>query len=750
MKFKRKVLIIILIIFILISLQLLYLRKNNISLITKNMPKNLTENNITTIDITNLENSTELNHEHIFKTQFNDTTHWNECTICHNKKEIITHNLSTTWSLGTESCNFDNSYTQTCSCGYSIEGHKPCTWDGKTYYTNSAVYGHSKYCSKCKKEIEFSYYFNGKFFEAYPNTNNTIDNTLGMLYSRCTSSNGTILDCNHPGTCKICKYTYTKGNHSLIVDKASNKLFCLICNDEFGTVKNTISNNGTSPSTYTITSKLSLKNGCSIAKLGNLNCSKTNIFETNTQTLVSTNTVQTTAKFSASTKSPYSTAAFLQLNINGINCRTCITPTIDLYPDFTSPKISNISTGTSSNWAKIKEIIINGTENYCDTVKIKILENNNENVIFEGKAVVNNKSFSISCTPELEADINGKTLKCIVIDACNNSTEQTFEINKIDCIPPTPKSESNINENWEKEKLFTFNCTDTGIGNVQIAFNNENEYALANSNGINFTRTYKFIGDVYSPKQAIVLYKDGLGNVSSKEITLNKIDNTSPTITKASIHNNLITITGNDIHEGIGEGSGITQYRYAISTEQLNTTEQNNLSFINVDSSTIEKDTTGNDSFLIENIATIKYIYIQAIDLVGNISNTFEFKVPQLNLTSSVDLTSSNNKGGIILDWSTYDISDKYFVIYRKEKNSTDWNIIVTLEDKLNSNHFIDTSANDTNTPNIPDININKNNSNNDININLASSDNGSKYSYYIECYSAKENTLINISNITN
>lgn len=244
------------------------------------------------------------------------------------------------------------------------------------------------------------------------------------------------------------------------------------------------------------------------------------------------------------------------------------------------------------------------------------------------------------------------------------------------------------------------------------------------------------------------MYKDGLGNVSSKEVTIDKLDNTAPTITKASLHNDLLTVIGNDMHEGIGEGSGITQYKYAISDNQLSPNEQNNLSFIDV--TDITKDSSGNDSFLIENIATAKYIYIQAMDLVGNISDIFEFEVPQLILTSRTDLSLSNNKGGIILEWSTYDILDKYFVIYRKEENSNDWDVIVNLKDKLSDDHFIDTLANDVNIPNISDINIDKNSSNNDIIIKTKASDSGCKYSYYIESYSSKENTLINTSNIVN
>jgi len=279
------------------------------------------------------------------------------------------------------------------------------------------------------------------------------------------------------------------------------------------------------------------------------------------------------------------------------------------YPDRIKPEITEISSGEGSltEWSRTKPIIVRGNENYCDKVDVKIVEvGNEENVIFEGGANVVNGKYEVSCIPEIETGETGKRYKVIVTDTCENFAEKEFDIAKVDAIPPEITSGDIVSNEWAKEKLFTFSSIDTGIGQVQIAFNDENDYSLASNSGSSFIKEYKFVGDVYSPKKGIVLYKDGLGNVSSKEETIDKLDNTPPTITNATLHNNKLEVTANDIKEGLGEGSGVAKYKYLASRERITNPYINDL-YIEVRSS---------EEIRIENIAESKYIYIYAEDLV--------------------------------------------------------------------------------------------------------------------------------------
>lgn len=120
-------------------------------------------------------------------------------------------------------------------------------------------------------------------------------------------------------------------------------------------------------------------------------------------------------------------------------------------------------------------------------------------------------------------------------------------------------------------------------------------------------------------------------------------------------------------------------------------------------------------------------------------------KEEPLILTSKVNLDTEDKKGEVILEWLNYDISNKYFVIYRKEKVEDEWKIIVNLDEKFNGNTYTDTFGNDKDSPDVPNININS--TTNNISIKPKSNDNGSPYIYYIEAYDADSADLISTSN---
>ena len=132
----------------------------------------------------------------------------------------------------------------------------------------------------------------------------------------------------------------------------------------------------------------------------------------------------------------------------------------------------------------------------------------------------------------------------------------------------------------------------------------------------------------------------------------------------------------------------------------------------------------------------------------GNASESYEIEVPQLVLTSQVILDGTNGKGTILLDWTGYDITNKYFVIYRKQKEEEEWKAIVGIDKKLNSNTYTDILGNDTAKPTMPQITIEKDLQAGQIKINQETEDNGTTYIYYIESYDKNTDKLIATSNI--
>ena len=366
------------------------------------------------------------------------------------------------------------------------------------------------------------------------------------------------------------------------------------------------------------------------------------------------------------------------------------------------------------------------------------IENDRGRIVFEGKSNVTNNNWSISCTPEIEAGEEARTFTVTVTDACENRTTQTFDVSKVDGRPPTVTSSDKVTDSeWAREKTFTFTAEDLGIGNVEIGFNDVSDYSLAVKDGNNYSKEYKFVGDAYSPVQASVYFKDGLGNITTQLVTLEKIDNTAPTITNAVLNNNVVNITSHDRHSTLGEGSGVVKYRYITSERKLENPEITENS-----SQEIGKD----EMLTIPNINEVKYIYVVAEDLVGNVGEIYEIEVPQLVLRSEVNQEGADGKGVVILDWTGYDITNKYFVIYRKQENEQEWKTIIGIDEKLNNNTYTDPLGNDIAKPNIPKITIEKDLQAGQIKINQTAEDSGTTYTYYIEAYDQNTNELIAIS----
>lgn len=368
------------------------------------------------------------------------------------------------------------------------------------------------------------------------------------------------------------------------------------------------------------------------------------------------------------------------------------------------------------------------------------MDSDKETVIYDWTAGTNlGTTFSASFNI-VDETREKKTLYVQAKDLCENITDFTpVEIKKLDSKAPEIIVDSTVDTEWRKSKDLTIIAKDYGMGNVSLAFNDSKNYELADFVDDIYQKQYKLVGDVYVDTLAAVYAKDSLGNTSTEFITINNIDNTSPNITDVSIHNNLLSVTSNDEHPTLGEGSGVAKYRYITNKEKLDNPDFSTGIEISID-----------EDFVIPDIVNVKYVYVIAEDLVGNVSDVYEFEVPQLTITSKVILNTPNEKGSVELDWSNYDISDKYFVIYRKYENSSQWQKIVSLDDKFNGNKFVDTFGNDKNVPSIPNISIDKNLGSNEIKLDVFSSDFGTKYFYYIEAYDSSNFNLISNSNILN
>ena len=638
--------------------------------------------------------------------------------------------------FGYESCEIGNKYITICNCGYSKVGEKPCVWTNGNYWTPSER-SHLKICDICGGGIVNKQYYEGN--RLYVNSG----------WERCMNSSK-VVKCTGEDYCTMCGATWYDTYHVFKVNNETKTIYCDLCKEIFGKINQTVTRDEESPGTYTFIDKVKFYDNVEgvYDLIGNYN--SYNAFEVIEQEIIEESddgkevTFLTTLGFNSIWKQ---LIELYEKEGMDIVCRVVIDGTVQhmsiavgatITPDLVKPIISNIKVD-GNEWTKSKPITISGTENYCNTVNIEI-KNDKNKIVYSGGANVTNNNWSISCTPEIEAGEESRTFTVTVTDACENSTSQTFDISKVDGRPPTVTSSDKVtNSEWAREKFFTFTAEDLGVGNVEIGFNDVNDYSLATKDGNNYSKEYKFVGDAYSPVQASVYFKDGLGNITTQVVTLEKIDNTAPSITSALLSNNIVNITAHDRHSTLGEGSGVVKYRYITSTEKLENPE------ITLENS---QEVSKNELITIQNINEVKYIYVVAEDLVGNVSESYEIEVQKITLTNSVNEEGANGKGEVLLDWTGYDITNKYFVIYRKQEGEEEWKTVVGKEEKFNGSRYTDNLGNDIAKPNVPEITIEKNAEAGQMKINQTTEDSGTTYTYYIESYDQNTNTLIARSNI--
>lgn len=142
------------------------------------------ENDVTVVDVTGLIIGQETEHEHTYKTMYDSQKHWQECTICGQKNNEISHSYTSQWTMGSaNNCHTSNVNKFTCSCGY--------------FYENSVG---RKSHSKTER------IYNNGWFSVYDRCTSCF---CQFNQHDCYKSNGTRIKCNNIGVCRTCGYNWS-------------------------------------------------------------------------------------------------------------------------------------------------------------------------------------------------------------------------------------------------------------------------------------------------------------------------------------------------------------------------------------------------------------------------------------------------------------------------------------------------------------------------------------------------------------
>lgn len=591
---------------------------------------------VTKVDVTGLATGDETSHDcsKYLETKYNGTKHWEQCSIsnCNRTFNIDTHSYYDYWTLG-DSCNPNNKHVFTCSCGYSYQtsnirnhGNYKHVYDGNI---------HKLSCGNCGVAVSDTEYHK-----------NSSGQTIG-----CTTGIS--------GTCAICGVTSSLTHtgdisYNTVNNKISGNGGCRGCGYQIWNTSvssATVTYNGNN---FTITAKAVYNSNVTIKSIGTpyFAGSATGTITNSNYTIYSNYIVYTiSGYFNSGNEANLPISFGTNASMNGANVSGNMY--IYLYPEKTAPTINtptqtNVST-SSDGWATNKQLTFTGTENYCGSVKLT-LKDSSGNVYLNNVSVnVNNKSWSYSCTPNIEADANGKTFTLTATDTLGNSSSKSFTVYKTDKKSPLMTSGTTTTTEWSKTKAYKVIGTDGGSGKLAIAFNNTNRYATANVSGSTYSRDYVLTGDVYGNVTAAIYLKDGVGNTTTKFITVYNLDNTKPKITNISNSTGVgyanTTITAHDenaVLKAKGKnyiGSGVDGYAVTKTEKQPVLSEFQSASTIKI----LESGT----------------YYFWVKDSVGNIS-TPQKKTVNVKYKLALDYNKPNNASAELKGNSTQSLQTTY------------------------------------------------------------------------------------------
>lgn len=566
----------------------------------------------TIIDLTGTATGPNVNHTCLYETKYNSTQHWQECCICYNKINIKTHNLYTT---GTDNCYGGNRTRKTyCTegCGYNIQIAAKEHIEDPKWYTALDQRKHFKKCNICGEWTKAEF---------------------------CKNAQGEILGCTtgKTGTCATCGHYYTEANHG-ITDSNYNSATgqgtgkCQACQKttlSYTSTKQII--NGT---TTKYTAHVTPQNGTTLtteayhfgtcsALLTPLDISNQSIIKNKDGSL----DISVTVSYPNNMTNQVDIHCWFYIYVDGQKQNT------HLYfmpgqPDNSPPVPKNISVSyseTQDGFSRKSNIEASFTETYDTVVEMALFDSKGNMISGWGATTKNGTTFNKNFDVILETT-EEQTLTVKARDRYGNIGQNTIKVKALDSKPPTFISATVYNDKWTKEKILKVQATDLGIGKVQIAFNNEGnsdsnyqlgtyEYNSSLGKWV-YTRTYRFVGEVYQDMIGVVYLKDGANNKSQQKITIGKLDNTAPSITNLQIVGEKVQVTANDNHTIYGAGSGIAGYKYVA----MKNGEE------------VEKYTTQNIINLSE-FAGMEFIFVKPVDNAGNLGKQIELELPQYEIT---------------------------------------------------------------------------------------------------------------------
>ena len=706
---------------------------------------------------------------------YDDSSHWKECRICGklyreagcpddsaswtiNDSSIATrtdgtrvliitgsmgpHNYtSDIWTYGSASrCEKDNHHVFACNCGYSmINDAGKANHTLQSNWSVNSSYVHYHLCTVCQK---------------------------GPDAAQCTK-NGVPINCGNIAKCDVCQTNWPAGSNkhnSVFADTGNQYLStsgarkCLYCSinlesDVSNEIQVISEGHIKQISTYTLPagatfSTYTMVTAGTVASVMNVTSSYTvdgNIV-----------TITADAQYTTHVESPillplsvtYTLPSGYYTPSSGSYVSTVSSPTgLQIMPEYEAPTIASAQQIASSSlvgWTTQSSISVSGTENYCSTVTISLIDED-DNVLYTVTKNVDptTHEYSALFTPELPSSNTPKDFIVKVSDALGNTDEVMITVGKMDLEPPEIIENSVDAEGvystgiaWSKSKDFNISAQDYGIDvattriqdvrstKTGITYTDDFGYTTKNTGTtpVTWTREYAFTGDVKGFVTIKISTKDKLSNEGVKYMRIYNLDNTDPQIVVGNTSTSSVTATLSDSGSGIKYFAIIpktgafsnsmypTTYQTSVVGNGATASETNKWFLVNLNAGDAANNIPQSGQSSITATFTIPsngQYYILAEDYVGNRTYadvTLDGNPPTgfIRVKNAISLSNGNlavGNANVVLLIRAEDESGVDAIIVRNEENKND---PITESDWISWDSAILTETSDPNEKEMP------------------------------------------------
>ncbi len=374
----------------------------------------------TTIDLTGLSSGTETSHDcsKYLTTKYDSSQHWQECTVCGLVFNKVNHNfLDNGWTLGSsEYCNPSNMHTFSCeTCGFSFSNDVGRKQHQYTFVANNNAF-RSDSCLNCG--------------DSSINPERHYD-AIGIL--GC--------DTGREGICIKCN-AYINKTHTIGSDFGvhNGSYPCINCK------KSIIQNQYLSELSYDYNLNfravgvqvvdIDLSSYSTISQGSSFYHGSYGVVNSYNYTILDAHTIIYLINGRFNIHDEVVEPVSYSLIIQGVNGESYqLLNNFYLYAENTPPIIGTISqtdVSSSNGWSTAKKITVNGTENYCNSIKLTMTDDTGNTYLKDVSVPVNNGSWSYNFIPDIEADANGKVFTITATDTLGNSSQKTFTVYKTD------------------------------------------------------------------------------------------------------------------------------------------------------------------------------------------------------------------------------------------------------------------------------------------------------------------------------